>query len=74
VAERDLLDAQAPGSPTSTSIRLRVDDLLIQGNRALHDALEADGIPQICEEFAGGREWPDWQEHVASTLQFAGHG
>jgi putative tributyrin esterase len=48
-----------------------VDDLLIGGNRSLHHALEADGIPHTYEEFAGGHEWSYWQEHVASTLRFA---
>lgn len=55
--------------------RLRFDcgvsDPLIQGNRALHRALEAEGIAHVYEEFAGGHEWPYWQEHVAGTLRFA---
>jgi S-formylglutathione hydrolase FrmB len=48
-----------------------IDDLLIEGNRSLHQALEAEGIPHIYQEFAGGHEWPYWQKHVASTLRFA---
>jgi putative tributyrin esterase len=48
-----------------------VDDPLIEGNRALHSALEAERIPHTYEEFAGGHEWPYWQKHVASTLRFA---
>lgn len=48
-----------------------VDDLLIEGNRALHAAMKADGIPHTYEEFPGGHEWPYWQKHIASTLRFA---
>ncbi len=48
-----------------------VDDLLIDGNRALHETLLADGIAHTYEEFSGGHEWPYWQEHVARTLRFA---
>jgi len=56
--------------------RLRFDcgvsDSLIEGNRFLHRALEAEGIEHEYEEFGGGHEWPYWREHVASTLRFAG--
>ena len=48
-----------------------VDDPLIEGNRALHRTLEAEAIPHVYEEFAGGHEWSYWQQHVASTLRFA---
>jgi putative tributyrin esterase len=48
-----------------------LDDLLIEGNRTLHRALDADGISHLYEEFPGGHEWSYWQEHVASTLRFA---
>ena len=48
-----------------------IDDVLIEGNRAFHAALEGDGISHIYEEFHGGHDWPYWQEHVAGTLRFA---
>lgn len=48
-----------------------VDDCLIEGNRALHLALQAEGIPHTYEEFAGGHGWLYWQKHVARTLRFA---
>jgi hypothetical protein len=38
---------------------------------AFRAALEADSIPHIYEAFAGGRERPSWQKHVANTLRFA---
>lgn len=47
-----------------------VDDALIAGNRALHKALEADGIAHFYEEFDGGHQWPYWQQHVEETLRF----
>lgn len=49
-----------------------MDDRLIEGNRALHRALQTEAIVHIYEEFAGGHEWPYWQKHVAETLRFAG--
>jgi S-formylglutathione hydrolase FrmB len=49
-----------------------VSDSLVEGNRFFHRALDAEGIEHEYEEFAGGHEWPYWQEHVASTLRFAG--
>ncbi len=47
-----------------------VDDPLIAGNRALHAALQADGIPHEYTDFPGAHEWPYWQQHVAETLRF----
>ncbi len=49
-----------------------VDDDLIEGNRALHRALEKEAIAHTYEEFAGGHEWRYWEAHVARTLRFAG--
>lgn len=49
-----------------------VDDPLIDANRCLHRALQADGIAHTYEEFAGGHEWAYWQKHVEETLRFAG--
>jgi S-formylglutathione hydrolase FrmB len=49
-----------------------LSDSLLGGNRLLHHALDAEGIDHEYEEFAGGHEWPYWQQHVAGTLRFAG--
>lgn len=46
------------------------DDLLIEENRELHEQLVANEIPHRYEEFAGGHEWPYWQEHLRDTLRF----
>jgi enterochelin esterase-like enzyme len=46
------------------------EDSLLEGNRALHRALEAEGIPHSYEEHDGGHTWEYWQEHVRSTLRF----
>ncbi len=48
-----------------------VEDGLISGNRRLHAALEAEGIPHGYEEFPGGHEWAYWKLHVERTLRFA---
>jgi len=46
------------------------DDLLIEHNRALHQALLDDGIPHQYEEFDGGHEWAYWETHLVETLLF----
>ena len=46
------------------------NDLLIEHNRALHTALTDAGIPHKYDEFAGGHEWPYWEEHLTDTLLF----
>jgi putative tributyrin esterase len=45
-------------------------DLLIEKNRALHQALVDARIPHDYEEFPGGHEWPYWETHLADTLRF----
>lgn len=47
-----------------------VEDILIEGNRALHAALEAERIPHEYHEFPGGHSWDYWREHLADTLRF----
>jgi len=46
------------------------EDELIEGNRQLHEALTAAGIPHQYEEFPGGHEWPYWELHLEDTLRF----
>ncbi|MGM8362026.1 alpha/beta hydrolase [Flavobacterium sp. ARAG 55.4] len=46
------------------------DDLLIDYNRRLHQALEANTIPHTYQEFEGAHEWPYWQEHIKDSLLF----
>ncbi|MDP1793125.1 MAG: alpha/beta hydrolase-fold protein, partial [Acidimicrobiales bacterium] len=45
-------------------------DPLIEPNRALHTALEADDIPHSYVEYEGGHEWPYWEAHLGAALQF----
>lgn len=49
-----------------------VDDSLLAANRELHRALDEAGIEHGYEEFAGGHEWPYWEEHLRETLRFCG--
>lgn len=49
------------------------EDILIEPNRQLHEALIQHGIIHQYEEFRGGHEWPYWEEHVAKSLLFFGH-
>jgi putative tributyrin esterase len=48
------------------------DDILIDHNRRLHQALIAHQIPHQYEEFSGGHEWPYWEKHVVDSLVFFG--
>ncbi|MEM8899433.1 MAG: alpha/beta hydrolase-fold protein [Bacteroidota bacterium] len=45
-------------------------DPLLAANRTLHNQFTRLGIPHVFEEFPGGHEWPYWQEHVVSSLNF----
>jgi enterochelin esterase-like enzyme len=49
-----------------------IEDTLLEGNRALHRALVIRDISHTYAEFAGGHEWPYWQQLVLETLRFAG--
>ncbi len=46
------------------------EDLLIDYNRQLHSQLTQADIPHTYQEFAGGHEWPYWQQHLTDTLLF----
>jgi enterochelin esterase-like enzyme len=46
------------------------DDILIEPNRKLHQALMKNNIPHIYEEYDGAHEWLYWQEHIVDTLIF----
>jgi enterochelin esterase-like enzyme len=45
-------------------------DSLLQGNRALHEALLETGIEHEYEEFEGGHTWEYWRTHLLRTLRF----
>jgi putative tributyrin esterase len=48
------------------------EDILIDHNRLLHQALTKHQIPHQYQEFSGGHEWPYWEKHVADSLCFFG--
>lgn len=48
------------------------DDILIDCNRQLQQALVQHGIEHQYEEYEGGHEWTYWEEHVAKSLLFFG--
>lgn len=48
------------------------EDILIEYNRHLHQALEQHGIDHQYNEFSGGHEWPYWEEHIVDSLLFFG--
>lgn len=46
------------------------DDILISGNRLLHQQLTDLKIPHRYEEFDGGHEWSYWQQHIEKSFRF----
>ncbi len=46
------------------------DDLLIEENRKLHQALTSAGIDHEYNEFPGSHEWSYWIEHLQDSLLF----
>lgn len=46
------------------------DDLLLEPNRTLHQALAEHSIPHQYAEYPGGHEWPYWEEHLTDALLF----
>jgi putative tributyrin esterase len=46
------------------------DDVLIEENQALNDALTELGIPHRYQEFPGEHSWDYWTEHLEDTLRF----
>ena len=48
-----------------------LSDTLLASNRRLHTALDRLGVAHTYQEFAGGHEWPYWQQHLTETLLHA---
>lgn len=48
------------------------EDILIEPNRQLHQALIKYQIEHAYEEFSGGHEWAYWEKHVVDSLMFFG--
>ena len=46
------------------------EDVLLGANRALHEKLEACGVPHVYEEHPGPHEWPYWRDNLPRTLRF----
>jgi putative tributyrin esterase len=46
------------------------EDILIEYNRKLHQALKTNAIPHIYQEFSGGHTWEYWKEHLTKSLLF----
>jgi enterochelin esterase-like enzyme len=46
------------------------EDLLIEGNRKLHQQLIDNKIDHIYEENSGSHEWPYWEKHIKTSLLF----
>jgi putative tributyrin esterase len=49
-----------------------ISDPLIEGNRALHRALEQAGVGHIYAEYPGAHEWAYWIAHLPDALSFFG--
>lgn len=47
-----------------------LEDFLLQQNRDFHQHLTKMNIPHEYQEFAGGHNWPYWDEHVREAIAF----
>lgn len=47
-----------------------VADILLEGNRLLHQQLSENNIMHDYEEYEGGHEWAYWREHVIDSVLF----
>ncbi|HSN10130.1 MAG TPA: alpha/beta hydrolase-fold protein, partial [Hanamia sp.] len=45
-------------------------DPLLENNRILHQKLKENNVRHDYEEYAGGHDWPYWQEHVIDSMLF----
>ncbi|MFD0796121.1 alpha/beta hydrolase [Maribacter chungangensis] len=64
-----ILDKQS-GTLPKIRFDCGTEDLLLEHNRTLHQALKQRKVPHIYEEFKGGHEWSYWQNHVKDSLLF----
>ena len=46
------------------------EDILIEHNRELRRALQANAVAHTYEEYPGGHNWAYWETHIADTLKF----
>ncbi|MFS4417922.1 alpha/beta hydrolase [Maribacter sp. 2307ULW6-5] len=73
-SQADAREHSVVGKLPATLPKLRfdcgTDDLLLEHNRALHQALTQKKVPHMYEEFEGGHQWAYWQEHLVDTLRF----
>ena len=73
-SDHDLLTLAQRCRSNGTLPKIRIDcgvsDDLIADNRALHQKLEAMGVPHEYEEFAGAHDWDYWDLHVRDALAF----
>jgi len=47
-----------------------VDDVLISGNRKLHEQLKKEQINHLYKENPGKHEWVYWETHIKETIEF----
>ena len=46
------------------------EDYMLDENRQLHGALEAEKIAHTYQEVPGGHTWEYWEQHIEDTLRF----
>lgn len=70
----DVLEAITSRRATLPPVRFDcgTDDFLLEGNRALHRALEAEQIAHVYEELPGAHDWEYWAANVERSLRFFG--
>jgi putative tributyrin esterase len=73
-ADRSVVSALIESTGPLPPIRFDcgADDPYVEGNRALHRALQRAGISHRYVENAGGHDWPYWSRALEDTLRFFG--
>jgi putative tributyrin esterase len=74
-ADRSVVAAliESPGPLPPIRFDCGTDDPYVEGNRALHRALQRAGIPHRYVENAGDHDWTYWSKALGDTLRFFGH-
>lgn len=71
-ADRSVVSAliESPGPLPPIRFDCGIDDPYVEGNRALHRALQRAGISHRYVENAGGHDWLYWSTALGDTLRF----
>lgn len=72
--QESVLESLLKNKPSLSPFRFDCgnEDILIESNRQLHQALIKHQIAHSYDEFSGGHEWAYWEKHIIDSLLFFG--